>query len=56
MTTPRAKSLFHVAITEFKAAMAVAKNARIKRATARRLEWAIDRTSQAPPIDPTTPS
>jgi hypothetical protein len=56
MTQSRVKSLLRVAIKELKTATTVAKRAHIMRATTRRPEWAIERTPQAPPIDPTEPS
>lgn len=52
----RFKPLLRVGTKELKACVAFAKRARIRRATARRLEWAIERASEEPLIDLNTPS
>lgn len=52
----RFESLLRVGTKELKACVAFAKRTRIRRATARRLEWAIERASEEPLIDFNTPS
>ncbi|HEX4759034.1 MAG TPA: hypothetical protein VH308_13675 [Terracidiphilus sp.] len=52
----RFEPLLRVTTKELKACVAFAKRAHIRRATARRLEWAIERAPEEALIDLNTPS